>query len=73
MKNGIHIEIAKKNCIIKSNERRNLPFLHLKALVGIVLEFISLQKGKPLPPVVTDRSCTAMCTKSKISLTLQRW
>ena len=29
------------------NERRNLPLQHLKALVGIDVEFISLQKGEP--------------------------
>lgn len=29
------------------NERRNLPLQHLKALSGINVEFISLQKGEP--------------------------
>ena len=29
------------------NERRNLPLLQLKSLVGIDVEFISLQKGEP--------------------------
>ena len=33
--------------ILEMNERRNLPLQHLKALVGIDVEFISLQKGEP--------------------------
>jgi len=33
--------------ILDVNERRNLPLQHLKALAGIDVEFISLQKGEP--------------------------
>ena len=33
--------------MLEMNERRNLPLHHLKALAGIDVEFISLQKGEP--------------------------
>ena len=37
----------KSKQMLEMNERRNLPLHHLKALSGIEVDFISLQKGEP--------------------------